>query len=157
MQLAVREGKLVRMKRLNVISLKMVREKTFPYATNIIRSPLDVFKLAREFLGEEDREHCVVLCLDTKNKITAVHTVSVGTLNSACVHPREVFKICILANSASFILLHNHPSNDTTPSPEDIQLTQRVKDAGELIGIELLDHVIISQDSHFSLKEHGFM
>ncbi len=156
-QLKSSNPKLPRKKRINVVSLKMVRERSIMYETRVVRSPQDIVHLAREFIGDADREHCILIALDTKNQPTALHTVSIGSLSAAIVHPRECLKICILANAASFVLLHNHPSNRTEPSHEDIELTKRLQAAGELIGIELLDHVIISTDSHYSLKENGLM
>jgi DNA repair proteins len=146
-----------RKKRINVVSLKMVRERSLPYETSVIRSPKDVVQLAREFIGDADREHCILIALDTKNQPTALHTVSIGSLSAAIVHPRECLKICILANAASFIMVHNHPSNRTEPSSEDIELTKRLRSASELIGIEMLDHLIITSDSHYSMKESGLM
>ena len=146
-----------KMKRLNVVSLKIIREKSFPYETNVIRKPEDVYRLAKEFIGQSDREHCCLLTLDSKNKITSIHTIAIGSLNSAIVHPREVFKIAILHNSASVILFHNHPSSDPTPSPEDIAITERIRDAGILLGIELLDSIIVGEYNHYSLKEKGLM
>lgn len=158
MQLVHQEEKKTRKKRLNVVSLKMVRERTLPYSTNIIRSPLDIFNLAKEMqLPDEDREHCVVIALSTKNHVIAINTVSIGTLNSACVHPREVMKVCIVANASSFVLVHNHPSNDPTFSPEDISISQRLKEVGELVGIDCLDHVVVTTDAYRSMKEQGII
>lgn len=99
----------------------------------------------------------MVLALSTKNHVTAIHTLSIGNLNSSIVHPREVFKVCILANAASFVIMHNHPSNDPTFSPEDIQLTQRLMKAAEIIGIECLDHVVVTHDAYHSMKEQDLM
>lgn len=144
------------MKRLNVVSVQMVKEKTYSYEVNTIRSPFDAARLFREFIGPTDREHMVLLCLDTKNKITAIHTVSIGCLNASIVHPREVFKIAILANSASIVLAHNHPTGDVTPSPQDLEVTRRIAEIGELVGIELLDHLIVGDEGRWlSLKEKG--
>lgn len=158
MQLSQENEKPTQMKQLNVVSLKMVRERALPYHSNIIRSPQDIYNLAKEMsLPDEDREHCVVLALSTKNHITAIHTISIGNLNSCIVHPREVFKLCILANAASFVIMHNHPSNDPTFSPEDIQLTQRLVKAADVIGIDCLDHVVVTHDAYRSMKEQGLM
>lgn len=149
------ETKKQRMRRLNVVKLQMLKEKTFPYNTNVIRSPIDVADLLREFIGKEDREHFVLVCLDTKNKIAALNTVSIGSLNSAIVTPREIFKCAILANSSSIIVGHNHPSGCPTESREDIQVTERIKESGRLLVIELLDHIIIGDDGDYvSLKEN---
>ncbi|MFD0589407.1 JAB domain-containing protein [Paenibacillus sp. GCM10027627] len=157
MQLTKDSEKQLRMKRLNVVSLKMIRERTLAYRTNQIRKPQDAFELAKAFIGDEDREHCILICLDTKNKVTAIQTIAIGSLNTAIVHPREVFKAAILSNSASIIMCHNHPSGDTAASLEDKEISIRIKSAGELIGIELLDSVIVSDSHYFSMKEQGLI
>ena len=121
-----------------------------------IRSPRDAVNVTGEILKSSDREQMVAILLDTKNGVNGLHVVSVGDLSSAVVHPREVFKAAILANAASLILAHNHPSGDPTPSPEDIAVTRRIAEAGELLGIELLDHVVVGHGGRFvSLKEKG--
>ena len=117
-----------------------------------IGSPKDVYKIVSEYLDGVDREHLVLLTLDTKNKITSISTICIGSLNASVVHPREVFKPAILSNAASIILAHNHP----TPSKEDISITRRIKDGGDLLGIKLLDHLIIGDD-YTSLKEKGIV
>lgn len=96
------------------------------------------------------------MMLDVKNRVIGIHTVSIGNLNSAIVSPREVFKAAILANAASIIVGHNHPSGDVTPSPEDIQVTTTLQQAGKLLGIEVLDHIIVGEEgAHTSLKQMG--
>ncbi|HWO95417.1 MAG TPA: JAB domain-containing protein, partial [Bacillus sp. (in: firmicutes)] len=97
------------MKRLNVISLRMVRESTYPYKTDKIRCPEDAYKLVTEYLSDVDREYCLLICLSIRNTITALEVVPIGTLDAALVTPREVFKSAILSNSASIILAHAHP------------------------------------------------
>lgn len=146
-------------KRVDIISLKMVREKSVLYGNRKISSCEDAFHLIRDFLQDSDREKFVVVYLNTKNEPTAIHTVSIGTLNSALVHVREVFKGAILSNSASMILSHNHPSgNNVYPSSEDLQITERLVEAGKIIGIEILDHLIIgSTGSFYSFKQDGKM
>jgi DNA repair protein RadC len=144
-------------KRISIVSIKMVRESSVLYDIRKIGSPEDVVNLGRRFLEEEDREKLIVCCLDTKNQPTAINVVSVGSLNSSIVHPREVFKPAILSNSASIILFHNHPSGDTTPSNEDKLITERISQSGEMLGIKLLDHIIIGDNSYTSLKEEGIL
>lgn len=96
------------------------------------------------------------MCLNTKNNVVAVHRCHVGSLNSSIVHPREVFKSAILNNAASVIFGHQHPSGDTKPSMEDIQVTKRLVEGGKLLGIEVLDHLVVNNDNSFtSLKEKG--
>ncbi|NOU73370.1 DNA repair protein RadC [Paenibacillus sp. LMG 31458] len=122
-----------------------------------IRSPKDIADLVSEDLRYLQKEHFVCLFLNTKNHLLAQETLSMGSLNASIVHPREVFRAAIKRSSASIICVHNHPSGDPTPSPEDIQLTHRLMEAGTIIGIEVLDHVIIGDQRFISLKEQGFM
>ncbi|NOV04072.1 RadC family protein [Paenibacillus planticolens] len=122
-----------------------------------IRSPKDIANLLSEELRYLQKEHFVCLFLNTKNHVLAQETLSMGSLNASIVHPREVFRAAIKRSSASIICVHNHPSGDPTPSPEDIQLTHRLVEAGTIIGIEVLDHVIIGDQRFISLKEEGFM
>ncbi|MED4270707.1 JAB domain-containing protein [Geobacillus stearothermophilus] len=143
-------------KRVNIVSLKLVRESSVLYKERQIKSPEDAYKLLKPFLIEADRELFVVVCLDTKNQPTAI-ICHVGSLNSSIVHPREVFKPAILSNSASIIVAHNHPSSDPTPSREDIEVTKRLVEAGRIVGIELLDHLIVCEERFVSLKEKGYI
>ena len=122
-----------------------------------VTSPKEVYKIIAEYLKGVDREHLVLITLDTKNVITSITTISIGSLNTSIVHPREVFKTAILSNAASIILAHNHPSGDSTPSKEDINITDRIKESGKILGIDLLDHLIIGDDSYISLKEKGIL
>lgn len=118
----------------------------------ILNSPDAVFSLYREEMRHKDREVLVALHLDTKRQLLAEETVSVGTLNSSLVHPREVFRRAIKNGAASIILLHNHPSGDPTPSPEDREVTQRIDAVGKLVGISLIDHLIFGDGKYVSLK-----
>ena len=146
-------------KRVNIVSVKLVRESSVLYKERTINSPSDSANLLEPFLKDEDRECFLVICLDTKNQPTAIHTVSIGTLNSSLVHPRETFKPAILSNSNSVILAHNHPSSgDPTPSHEDHEVTHRLVEAGKILGIEVLDHIIIGSNSRYiSFKEKGIL
>jgi DNA repair protein RadC len=124
-------------------------------ARPVIRCPADVSQLVMSELRHEAREHFRVLLLDTRNQVIRVNTVSVGSLTESIVHPREVFSEAIRHHCAALIAVHNHPSGDPTPSPEDIQVTQRLAEAGRLLGIDLLDHVVIGDGRYVSLKERG--
>lgn len=106
---------------------------------------------------EEAQEVFGILILNTKNKIVAVHEISRGTLNSSMVHPREVFKPAVLHNAAAIICFHNHPSGDPEPSKEDIESNNRLVEAGKIMGIEMLDHIIVGDGRYISLKERGVM
>ena len=144
-------------KRINIVSIKMIKEASFLYQTRTISSPKDAYEMIKEQLEGLDREQFIIACLNTKNEPTNITVVSVGSLNKAIVHPREVFKTAILSNAASIMAFHNHPSGETTPSQQDIQLTNRLYEAGELLGIKLLDHLIIGDGSFTSLKEKGYL
>lgn len=125
--------------------------------TVTIRSPKDVADLLSEELRYLQKEHFVCLFLNTKNHVIAQETLSMGSLNASIVHPREVFRAAIKRGCASIVCVHNHPSGDPTPSPEDIGITQRLIEAGSIIGIEVLDHIIIGDQRFVSLKEEGYM
>lgn len=144
---------------INIYKLKMVKEDTVEYSDTTIKSPCDIVRLAREVLEMDEmaEENFIVICLNTKNKIAGVHTVSIGSLNASIVHPREVFKVAMLNNASALLLLHNHPSGDPEPSREDIETTQRLVNAGNILGINVLDHVIIADRKHLSFKEQGLM
>lgn len=123
----------------------------------VIQTPQDAFELVRGEMAYLDREHFRVINLNTKNQVLAIDTVSVGSLNASLVHPREVFKLPIKRSAASLILLHNHPSGDTKPSREDQDLTRRLCQAGALLGIEIVDHLIIGQNNYLSMRENGYL
>ncbi len=118
-----------------------------------VKSPEDVSLLVMDEMRRLDREHFKVFLLNTKNQVIGVELVSMGSLNSTIVHPREVFKNPIKRSAAALILVHNHPSGDPTPSREDIELTKRLAEAGSLLGINVLDHIIIGDNRFVSLKE----
>lgn len=121
----------------------------------IIRSPSDVATLLSEELRYLQQEHFVALFLNTKNRVIGRETLSVGSLNAAIVHPREVFRAAVKRSAASIICAHNHPSGDPAPSAEDVALTHRLAEAGQIMGIEVLDHIIIGDRNYVSLKERG--
>jgi len=120
-----------------------------------VRTPEEAAGLVMEEMRYFDREHFWALVLNTKNRVLAVEKVSVGTLNSSGVHPRELFKNAIRRSAAAVILIHNHPSGDPTPSPQDVELTQRLFEAGEIVGIRVLDHIVIGDNKFTSLKLEG--
>ena len=111
----------------------------------------------QKFIGLEKKENFVLLSIDSRNNLIKISDISVGSLNASIVHPREVFKEAIQASAAQMIVGHNHPSGDTTPSPEDVALTRRLQDAAKVIGIELLDHIIVTSNSYTSLKEQNLI
>ncbi len=124
----------------------------------VVSSATDVVDICGPQLWGLDREHFWALALNTKNQLLRMFEVSVGSLNASIVHPRELFKDAVRASAASLVVVHNHPSGDPTPSGADIQLTRRLVKAGDILGIDLLDHVVIGSGGEYaSLKESGLM
>jgi DNA repair protein RadC len=121
----------------------------------VVKTPSDVAGLVQGRLKGKKKEYFLALLLDTRNQLIRVAEISVGSLDSSIVHPREVFKEAISASAASVIFAHNHPSGDTEASEDDIQLTKRLAEAGELVGIDVLDHIIIGSNSYVSMKREG--
>lgn len=122
-----------------------------------VGSPKSVADIFMNILRDEMKEHFYVLLLDTKNKIISWDEISKGDLNSSIVHPREVFKYALKYSANSIICLHNHPSGDPTPSMQDIEITKKLQEVGNLVGIKLLDHIIIGYNKYISLREKGIM
>lgn len=148
------------MESINLYSLKLVREKEVLYASHqIIRSPQDIYLMLENILklSECANEVFGIICLTTKNAVAGIHVISIGILNSAIVHPREVFKAAISNNAASIICFHCHPSGDPTESSEDIAMTRRLLDSGIILGIDVLDHIIVGDGRFVSLQEKGLM
>lgn len=123
----------------------------------VIRSPQDAATFLMPDMSSLQQEHFVVLFLNVKNQILHKQTIFIGSLNSSIVHPREIFREAVKRSAASIICAHNHPSGVPTPSPEDIDVTKRLQEAGFIIGIELIDHLIIGDHQFISLKEKGYM
>ncbi|HET90204.1 MAG TPA: JAB domain-containing protein [Chloroflexi bacterium] len=121
----------------------------------IVRSPSDVAQLLIAEMSHLDQEHFRVLYLDTRNRLLGIETVYVGSLNASHIRIGEVFREAVKRNCAAIIVAHNHPSGDPTPSPEDVQVTRQLVEAGELLGIEMLDHLVIGQQRFVSLRERG--
>ena len=120
-----------------------------------INSPEDVYRRLYPTMRELKKEHFIELCLDTKNQVLREDTISIGSLNANVVHPREVFRTALMESASSIIVSHNHPSGDPTPSREDIEITKKLVETGKIMGISVLDHVIIGDGKHFSMKEAG--
>jgi DNA repair protein RadC len=126
-------------------------------AIRTLRSPQEAAALMIPELGDLDREHFKAILLNTKNGIVKVVTVAVGSLNAALVHPRELFKAAVVASAAGIILVHNHPTGSPEPSAEDTELTLRFVKCGELMGIELVDHIIVGGSTFVSMRERGLI
>lgn len=130
-----------------------------PDLVSIIRSPEDAANVGRGFMHihEESEEYLYLICMNTKNRVIGVFEVSHGNVNSSVFGVREIFQKALLANAVSIIVMHNHPSGDPKPSREDIAVTQRLVEAGKIIGINVLDHIIVGDGSFSSLKEKGYI
>ncbi|MGI6285322.1 hypothetical protein MHOCP_05010 [Moorella humiferrea] len=133
------------------------RLAAFNLSRTVVKNPWDVAGLLMDEMRFLDRENFRTVSLNTKNQVIGIDNVSVGSLNSSPAHPREVFKNPIRRSAAAIILAHNHPSGDPTPSQEDIMVTRRLVEAGRILGIEVLDHLIIGDGHFFSLKERNLI
>lgn len=150
------------MKRINIYTVKQVRESSMLYNidTTSIDSPKTAAAIADKIfsLSEEAVEVFGILTLNSKNRVVGAHIISIGTLDTSIVHPREVFKPAILNNAAQIIIFHNHPSGDPTPSKQDIIVTQKLVEAGKLLGIKILDHLVIGEnDQYCAFSEKGLL
>lgn len=148
-------------KKITILSIEaryrkeVVREDAPAWVSMRFTSPKQVFEMFYD-LRLEAKEHFIALHLDGKNRIACFDRVSVGSLNQSIVVPRELFKTACISSAAAILILHNHPTGDPTPSREDLDITRRIKEAGELLGIKLLDHIIIG-DSYLSFVEQGYL
>jgi DNA repair protein RadC len=133
------------------------RLEGYPSADNkqIIKNPIDVAALVKNKLSGKKKEYFMTVLLDTRAQVIKICETSVGSLDTSIVHPREVFKEAISASAASVIFVHNHPSGDVSASEQDIGLTKRLVEAGQIIGIDVLDHIIVGDNKHLSMKAKG--
>jgi DNA repair protein RadC len=139
-----------------IYRVSLVREGRQAVASRSISSPEEAATIFRDYIGDRDREVFAVMALSVKNEVLGIHTVSMGTLERTLVHPREVFKSILLLNAASVIVCHNHPSGCTEPSPEDRIVTDRLVEAGKILGVEVHDHIILGEGVRYvSLRERG--
>ncbi len=121
----------------------------------LVRTPEEVVGVVGGRLRGKNKEHLLALLLDTRSRLIKLAEISVGSLDASIVHPREVFKEAVAASAASIIFVHNHPSGDTTPSEDDIKLSKRLTEAGEIMGVDVLDHIVVAGKSYLSLKRQG--
>lgn len=142
-------------KRVDIVSVRLVREASMMYKKRTVGRPADGYEIFKEFLEDLDREAFVVLSLNTKNQPLSINTAHIGNINSSIISPACVMRVAILSNAASIMVAHNHPSGDTSPSEADIQVSKRLEEAAELMGIRLLDHLIIGDEAFLSMKEEG--
>jgi len=140
-----------------IYQIRLVRDGKQRISDRAVSCPNDAATILQAYLRGVDREHFVVILLDAKNQVIGMNTVAIGSLDSAAIGGREVFKAAILANAHSIILGHNHPSGDPQPSPGDVGVTRALVLAGKALDIKVQDHIIIGELRHLSLKERGFM
>ncbi len=152
-----RRNQIAAMNRIPIYRVQLVRDGSCKLGGHDCSSPADAADLFRALVGDADREHLVAMFLDTQNRFIGVHTISIGTLEVTVVHPREVFKAAILANAASMVLAHNHPSGRSEPSDMDILVTREMVQAGQLLDIPVMDHVVVGQPGFTSLLMTGFV
>lgn len=147
---------------MELFKYRIVKEKSEVYfdGRKSLTNPDLIHEILEDYYNQNfdmDKEHFSVMMLDTKNKIIGVSLVSIGTLNQALVHPREVFRPAVMAAANSVILCHNHPSGSVKPSEEDISITSRLIEAGRYIGINVLDHIILGDTNYLSFKKERYM
>ena len=144
--------------KIDIVKIQMVRDGTLDYGKKAILGPRDLAELGHKFIKNADREIFLLVSLNTRNHINCIHVVSIGTVNTSLVAVREVLKVAILSNATTMAFVHNHPSGDVEPSEDDVRVTQRIAECGELFDIKLLDHVIVSDDGRYeSLLERGLI
>ena len=144
--------------KIDIVKIQMVRDGTLEYGKKAIKGPQDLAELGQKMIQDTDREVFLLVTLNTRNHINCINVVSIGTINTALVAPREVMKVAILSSASGIACIHNHPSGDPDPSSDDIQITNRLVECGKLFGIDLIDHVIITGDGQYeSLREKGFI
>ena len=146
----------------SIYRVSLVKDKSISFGQRRMNNSREAQSLIRRLIktqGQADREQFCVILLSAKNEIIGLNIVSTGGLSSASVHPREVLKPAILANSAAMVLTHNHPSGDVSPSPEDLAITEKIVQAANIIGIQVHEHLIISMDDdrYFSFADNGFI
>lgn len=142
---------------IEIVKIQQVIDEVDVSIANI-NGPVVAAEIACQFIGDDDREVFLVMCLNVKNQVVAVHRASIGTLSSASVHPREVFKAAILNNASSIIVAHQHPSQVVAPSQADIDVTEILVEAGSILQIPVLDHLIVNAKAEFfSFKDKGYI
>lgn len=136
------------------VRVELVYEEAVPYDSRPqLGEPTDAGAFLAELLKREPRETFLTVCLDTKHRVNGVHRVSIGTLDSCAARPREVFQAAILSNASAVILAHNHPSGDPTPSKGDVGLTERLIAAGDILGMDVLDHLVVGHGAWISIRK----
>lgn len=142
-------------KKIGIVHLEMVKESRSLYGTSRFHSAEELVKMIRPLYERAHREMVLVLALNTQLEIQALEIAAVGTLNACYVDMREIFKLAIISNSAHIVCMHNHPSGDSEPSYEDKKLTERLKHAGTILGVSLVDHIIVGESGFYSFRNGG--
>lgn len=138
-----------------VYALRLVKDRTAHYAVASVDNEAHAASALRALIGACDREHLACLFLNRQNKIAGAHVIAIGGLGSAAASQREIFKAAIVANAAAIVLGHNHPGGDPAPSASDLEFTRKALAASALIGIPILDHLILTIETHHSMLRHG--
>lgn len=138
------------------VCVRLCEDRSLYSACPILR-PDDLVGLLRSEMETYDREHVLLVCLDVKNRPINVNTVAIGGLSGAGLRVADIYKAALLSNASSIMLAHNHPSGDPTPSRDDVEITRRIREAGELLGIKLLDHIVIGNNIYCSMQERGIL
>lgn len=149
--------KKTELKTYEILKLKQVIRVIDDFAQLTITSSYSIANWLQEEIGHDSQENLVLLCLDTKNNINSYSVVHKGTLNHSICHPRDIFQRALLSNASRIVIAHNHPSNNPTPSMMDNEVTERIRKCGELLGIELLDHIIVGKNNYYSYKENHYL
>ncbi len=139
------------------VRLRQVRDGRIKFSVDKVNKPHDVYQAVQRYYRGADREILSVLCLDAQNQPTCFNVASIGGLNTTRTRPAEILKVAILSNSAGIVLIHNHPSGELEPSPEDVEFTRAIQQACELVGIELYDHLVVTDSEFTSLRERGMV
>lgn len=138
---------------INKYHWKLVREEGFKYSGQTVIKPQTIYKMFKDIIGNEPREHVIAIYLNNKLMVNGFSIISVGTNNAALIHPRDLYQHALLANANAVAIAHNHPSGLTTPSDEDLEITKRLAEAGDVLDIKLVDHVIIGDGECYSIAE----
>ena len=143
---------------IDIIKLQVVKDGSIEYGNKAISKPQELAELGLKLVRNSDRENFILICLNAKNFVNCIHLVSIGTLDKAVINPREVMKAALLSNAASIAFVHNHPSGDPAPSPDDISMTNTLGKCADLFQIRVLDHVVVADDGRFeSFRERGIL
>jgi DNA repair protein RadC len=143
---------------IDIVKIQMVRDGSIDYGKKPISGPQELAELGLKLVKNSDREMFILVCLNAKNFVNCIHLVAIGTLDKTVITPREVLKAALLSNAASIAFVHNHPSDDPEPSPEDISMTNALRKCADLFQIRVLDHVVVVDDGRYlSFREKGIL